>query len=86
MLFDISLCIWKASETQFICGEIRIDIDFFVNYFKTAYNIHLQKITPSGFEVYFYLFTCDLAKEYGFVDDDGDIHNIRFVLLSCLVL
>jgi hypothetical protein len=23
------------------------------------------------------LFTCDLAKEYGFVDDDGDIHDIR---------
>ena len=23
------------------------------------------------------LFTCDLAREYGFVDDDGDIHDIR---------
>jgi hypothetical protein len=23
------------------------------------------------------LFTCDLAKEYGFVDDDGDVHDIR---------
>ena len=24
------------------------------------------------------LFTCDLAQEYGFVDEDGDIHDIRF--------
>ena len=32
------------------------------------------------------LFTCDLAKEYGFVDDDGDIHDIRYVIICGLVL
>ena len=32
------------------------------------------------------LFTCDLAKEYGFVDDDGDIHDIRYFIICGHVL